>query len=60
MKHHAPQPEFRIADESFALVAQTTLDGDRIQAQQAQSARDRARAAQRQTDFLIPTPNSEP
>lgn len=51
MKHKAPQPEMAIAAEAFNLAAETTQDGDRIQAEAATRAADTALAEQQQRGF---------
>jgi hypothetical protein len=44
-----PQAEFGFADASFALVKETTEDGERVTREREQSTRDRAESEARQT-----------
>ncbi len=52
-KHHAPQKEFGIANEAFALVSQSAIDGDKVTAERAQRERDRKEAAENQPDWFL-------
>jgi hypothetical protein len=49
MKHKAPQPEFKLPGEPFALVPETAVDGARQVQASATAEVDRAEAASRQT-----------
>lgn len=62
-----PVPELAFAGaEPFALVTQSTLDGDRLAAQRRQSSLDRAEANSLQTSFSSlpsvknPDPDADP
>lgn len=51
-KHKAPQFEFRLANESFTLVSETTQDGARIEAEQTKAQQDRQEAYRKQMDIF--------
>ena len=51
MRTH-PTPDFGFADQAFALVAETALDGERITRERDQRRRDREEAARRQPSLF--------
>jgi hypothetical protein len=51
MKHRAPQPDFKFADEPFALVSETEADVERLKREQEKREQDQRESEAKQITF---------